>query len=71
MAYGVRADWLWNGADSAPIRDGLVIVDGERIGAVGPASALSVPSNLQVTDRGNEFLMPGLIDAHTHISIIG
>jgi imidazolonepropionase-like amidohydrolase len=70
MAYGVRADWLWTGTDAAPIRDGLVVVDEDRIAAVGSASALSIPSDLHVIDRGTEFLMPGLIDAHTHISII-
>jgi imidazolonepropionase-like amidohydrolase len=52
------------------MRDGLAIVDDGTIQNVGPANDLSIPSDLEVIDRGDEFLMPGLIDAHTHISII-
>jgi imidazolonepropionase-like amidohydrolase len=52
------------------MRDGVVIVDGDRIEAAGPASAIEIPADTEIIDRGGEFLLPGLIDAHTHISII-
>ncbi|MDP9469982.1 MAG: amidohydrolase family protein, partial [Chloroflexota bacterium] len=70
MVLAIRAGWVWDGAGGDAIRDGVVIVDGERIAAVGPASAIDVPRDADVLDRTGEFLMPGLIDAHTHITII-
>ncbi|MDP9356896.1 MAG: amidohydrolase family protein [Chloroflexota bacterium] len=70
MVVAIRAGWVWEGLGADAIRDGVVLVDGERIAAVGPASAIDVPQDAEVLDRTNEFLMPGLIDAHTHITII-
>jgi len=70
MVTAIRAAWLWDGTGSPPIRDGIVLIDGERIVAAGPAASVTVPEGAETIDRGNEFLMPGLIDAHTHITII-
>jgi imidazolonepropionase-like amidohydrolase len=70
MTTAIRAGWLWDGTGGAPIRDGVVLIDGERIAAAGPATAIDVPHDAETIDRGDEFLMPGLIDAHTHITII-
>lgn len=70
MAIAIRADWVWDGTDREPVRGGVVLVDGERIAAIGRAGELPVPADAEVIDRPGEFLMPGLIDAHTHITII-
>ena len=70
MVTAIQAGWLWDGTGGAAIRDGVVLIDGERIVAAGPASAVSVPEGAETVDRGGEFVMPGLIDAHTHITII-
>ena len=70
MVTAIRAGWLWDGTGSAAIRDGVVLIDGDRIAAVGKHGETPVPSDAQVIERPGEFLMPGLIDAHTHISII-
>jgi imidazolonepropionase-like amidohydrolase len=70
MAYGIRARWLWDGTGSDPIRDPIIVIDEDRIGTIGPSESITVSSDLEIIDRGNEFLMPGLIDAHTHITII-
>ncbi len=47
------------------IKDGLVVMDGERITAVGPANVLAAP-DLDVTDYPNALILPGLIDTHIH-----
>lgn len=70
MAVAVRAGWVWDGTGRAPVRDGIVLVDGERIAAVGPASAVEPPPGAAVIECPDEFLLPGLIDAHTHVTIV-
>jgi len=43
----------------------VVIIEGDHIKQVGPG--LPIPAGAQVIDLGNSTLMPGLIDAHTHL----
>ena len=44
-----------------------VLVRGERIAAAGPASQVGAPAGARVIDLPGTTLMPGLIDAHSHI----
>jgi imidazolonepropionase-like amidohydrolase len=61
---------LIDGTGRAPIPGGGVLVEQGRIVAVGPRAELPRPEGVEVIDRGEETLVPGLIDAHTHLSII-
>jgi len=70
MVVAIRAGWLWDGTGREAVRDGVVLVAGDRIAAVGPASAVVIPDGAEVVHRPEEFLLPGLIDAHTHVTII-
>lgn len=70
MTTVVRAGWLWDGTGSDALRDGVVVIKGERIAAVGAAGEVELPADAEVIDCRDEFVMPGLIDAHTHITII-
>jgi imidazolonepropionase-like amidohydrolase len=47
------------------ISPGEILIEGERIAAVG--SAVSHPTGAQVVDLGDTTLLPGLIDAHVHL----
>ena len=69
MATAIKAGWLWDGTGAPPVRDGVVVFDGDRITEVGPAGAVTIPPGTEVIDCPEEFLMPGLIDAHTHITV--
>ena len=51
-----------HGLGTADIADAVVVVRGERITAVGPASSTPIPHDSQVIDGGGGFLVPGLID---------
>jgi imidazolonepropionase-like amidohydrolase len=62
----IRAARLIDGKGGAPVRDAVVIVEGERIVAAGPN--LPIPAGATVIDLGGATLLPGLIDCHTHIT---
>ena len=47
------------------IANAVVLIDGEHIAAAG--SALAIPSGSEVIDLGAATIMPGLVDAHTHL----
>jgi imidazolonepropionase-like amidohydrolase len=55
-----------DGRGGPPITDGALVVDGERIVAVGPHDEVSVPAGADVVDTTGRFLIPGLIDVHVH-----
>lgn len=45
-----------------------VLVDGERIAAIGPAREVVVPTGARQINGTGKFLIPGLIDLHVHLS---
>lgn len=55
-----------SGGPSRP--ETTVLIRGDRIAAIGPASAVMIPANARVVDGTGKFLMPGLIDLHVHLS---
>jgi len=48
------------------IQDGVVIVEGNKIKAVGSRSDVSVPAGAKAIDISGKTIMPGLIDVHAH-----
>lgn len=48
------------------IENGVVLVEGNKIKAVGSRAQVEIPSNAKVIDISGKTLMPGLIDAHAH-----
>src|SRR3989449_2268172 len=65
--YLLKPAHIFDG-ESAQLHDGwVVLVRGEKIEAVGPASEVKAPADAKVIDLSGMTLMPGLIDAHSHI----
>jgi imidazolonepropionase-like amidohydrolase len=53
---------------AGPLAGQTVVVEDGRIVAVGPGAQVSVPSNARVVDGTDRYLIPGLIEMHTHTS---
>ena len=59
---------LIDGTGAAPAPDVVVLVQGAKIKAVGPAASVKVPKGAKIIDVKGKFILPGLIDCHTHIT---
>jgi len=62
---------LIDGNGGRPMRNSVVLIDGERIAAVGTVGALPVPSGYQVISTEGMSVLPGLWDMHVHTMING
>jgi imidazolonepropionase-like amidohydrolase len=60
-----------DGADSVARRDQTVIIRGNRIVVVGPASSSAVPPDARVISGKGKYLIPGLWDMHVHTDVPG
>ena len=67
----VRAQWLIDGTSDKRRHNVQVLIRGNRIVDVLPANSPALPEEAQVIDLGSATLLPGLIDAHTHIFLQG
>jgi imidazolonepropionase-like amidohydrolase len=64
----LKAARLYDGKSNAVVTPGIVVVSGGKITAVG-ANA-SIPTGAEVLDLGDATLLPGFIDAHTHLTMM-
>ena len=62
----LRAARMFDGTSDSTIADAVVIVQGSRITAKG--SRLPIPAGAQIVDLGDVTILPGFIDAHTHVT---
>jgi imidazolonepropionase-like amidohydrolase len=64
----LRAARLIDGTGAPMVTNAVIVVTDDRIVAVGPAASVAVPAGARVVDLGDVTLLPGFIDAHTHIT---
>ena len=62
----IRAGRLIDGQGGAPMTDAVILVEHDRITAVG--RGLAIPTGARVIDLGRSTVLPGFIDAHTHVT---
>ena len=60
---------LLDGAGGSPLADAALLIEADRIVALGPQSAVDAPEGASVRriDYGDATILPGLVDAHTHL----
>ena len=63
----LKAAQIIDGTGAAPVKDGAIMVVDDKISMIGPFAAMSFPAGTTVIDLGDATLLPGFIDAHTHI----
>jgi len=62
---------LIDGFGSTPIRNSVVIIEGERIKAVGQVGSLAVPAGAEIISTEGMSVLPGLWDMHVHTMLNG
>src|SRR5262245_27921065 len=63
----LRAGRLFDSKSGQLLRRRVVLLSGERITDVGPEAEVKIPAGAQVIDLSQATVLPGLIDAHTHM----
>ena len=54
-----------------PLRDSVIIIDGERISKIGRVGAIPIPKGAEVISTEGMSVLPGLWDMHVHLMING
>ena len=62
---------LIDGFGSIPIKNSVIIIEGEKIKEVGSVGAIEIPSNAEIISTEGMSVLPGLWDMHVHLDING
>lgn len=62
---------LLDGYDVPPLHHAAVLIEGERIVAVGRAAELEIPPDARVVDTSGRVMIPGMMDLHAHLAVLG
>jgi imidazolonepropionase-like amidohydrolase len=63
----VRAGRLFDSRTGQTLTNQVIVISGERIADVGAFGAVKIPAGAEVIDLSRSTVLPGLIDAHTHM----
>jgi len=63
----LKAARLIDGTGAPAIINAVVVIQDNKITAAGSARTINIPANAKTIDLGDATLLPGFIDAHTHL----
>jgi imidazolonepropionase-like amidohydrolase len=67
----IHAGQLFDGRSDSLSSNQVIVVQGDRIAEVGPASSVKIPAGAEEIDLGTGTVLPGLIEGHNHMFKIG
>ena len=62
---------LLDGYDVPPLHHAAVLIEGDRIVAVGRAAETEIPADARVVDTSGRVMIPGMMDLHAHLAVLG
>ena len=62
---------LLTGYEVPPIHHAAVLIEGDKIVGAGPASEIKIPADATVIDTSGRVMLPGLIETHGHLVVLG
>src|SRR3989442_8529631 len=62
---------ILDGYGGPPIENGVILIAGERITAIGRGSEIPVPAGVRIISTEGMSVLPGLADVHVHLMIVG
>ena len=62
---------LIDGYEVPPLHRAAILIEDDKIVEVGPAALVKIPAGATVIDTSGRVMMPGLIEEHAHLSILG
>ncbi|MGB9243337.1 MAG: amidohydrolase family protein [Candidatus Acidiferrales bacterium] len=68
QTVAIRAGNLIDPATGSVAKNQIVIIKDQKIADVGPN--VTIPADAQIIDLSNEWVMPGIMDAHTHVTFL-
>lgn len=62
----IQGGTLISGTGEAPVPNAVIVIEGNRITAVGAAGSVSIPSAAEIIQADGKFILPGFADMHVH-----
>src|SRR5215204_17838 len=63
----IQGGTLIDATGREPIEDAVIVVEGERIKAVGKRGEIAIPPGANIIDAKGKTILPGFIDGHCHL----
>src|SRR5262249_15224208 len=60
-----------DGTGGAPVTDGVIVISGARIAAIGSRASVTIPAGATQIDGHGRWVIPGMIDTNVHLSLYG
>ena len=67
QTLAITGGTIIDGTGNAPVKDGVLVINEDRIAAVGSLRAVTIPESAYRIDARGKYVIPGLMDANVHL----